>query len=127
MIEQELQYNNEVGLHARPASVLVQKAENFSSTKIELIKDNKTANVKSILGVLWLQVKDGDKLLLRVEGKSEVAAAEEIKDLIEYKLQEISYRDTESEIRSEIDEVEPKKMMQMLGAGLRENLARLSN
>lgn len=127
MIEQELQYNNEVGLHARPASVLVQKAENFSSTKIEFIKDNKTANVKSILGVLWLQVKDGDKLLLRVEGKSEVAAAEEIKDLIEYKLQEISYRDTESEIRSEIDEVEPKKMMQMLGAGLRENLARLSN
>ena len=125
MREEKLEYKNEVVLNARPASVLVQKAEEFSSTKIELIKDNKTANLKSILSVLWLQVKEGDELLLRLDGKNERRAAIEIKELIEYKLQEISYRDTGNESTAEPDDVEPETVMQMLGSGLKKNLAKV--
>ena len=122
MIKKEVRLNNELGLHARPASVLVQKAEEFSST-IKLIKDEKIANLKSILGVLWLKVRDGDRLLLEVEGRDEEEAVKVIKELFEYKLQEVSYCNSQNEKEMDIECIRPDKVIRMLGEGVRKNLS----
>ena len=121
MIKKEVRYNNDLRLNARLVSVLVQKAEGFSST-IKLIKGNKTANLKSILGVLWLKITDGDKLILEVEGQDEREAAVEIAELIEDRLSEVSYCDEKEE---QSDCINTDKVKEMLGAGLRKNLAKV--
>ena len=53
MVEQNVIVKNETGLHARPAASLVQFVKNFDG-KVELIKDGKTANAKSIFNVMAL-------------------------------------------------------------------------
>ncbi|MFO7819354.1 MAG: HPr family phosphocarrier protein [Halanaerobacter sp.] len=120
MIKKEVSYNNDLRLNARLVSVLVQKAEGFSST-IKLIKGNKTANLKSILGVLWLKITNGDKLILEVEGADEREAAVEIAELIEDRLSEIGYCEEEEQS----DCINADKVKEMLGAGLRKNLAKV--
>ena len=122
MIKREVRLNNELGLHARPASVLVQKAEEFSST-IKLIKGEKAANLKSILGVLWLKVRDGDKILLEIEGRDEKEALQVIKELFEYKLAEVSYCNKHNEKEMQVECIRPDKVISMLGDGVRKNLA----
>ncbi|MBM7557364.1 HPr family phosphocarrier protein [Halanaerobacter jeridensis] len=122
MINKEIRLNNKLGLHARPASVLVQKAEEFSST-IKLIKGDKVANVKSILGVLWLKVRDGDKLVLEAEGSDEEEAAEVITELFEEKLKELSYCNDNQGDKEQIDCISPDEMMKMLGSGMKKNLS----
>jgi len=64
---------NETGLHARPASEFLKVANKFQSD-ITLIKDNKSANAKSILGILTLGLSKGSKVTIRTEGTDEDAA-----------------------------------------------------
>lgn len=59
--------SNEIGLHARPAAVLVQKANEYESS-IFIDKDGHRVNAKSIMGVLTLAAKQGTKLMLHAEG-----------------------------------------------------------
>lgn len=73
------------GLHARPASMLVGTAAKFSSD-IFIKKDGKSANCKSILGVLSLGALKGDELEIIVEGADEAAAADNLRDLFENRL-----------------------------------------
>jgi phosphocarrier protein HPr len=85
MIKVETVVINEVGLHARPASVFVQTANRFSSQiTIRNMKDNRPAiNAKSILQVLMLGVCMGDRVEMIFEGEDEAIAAEELKTLID--------------------------------------------
>ena len=64
-----------VGLHARPAALFVQQAAGFSST-IRLTCDKRTADGKSILGVLQLGASAGSTVEVRAEGDDAEAAAE---------------------------------------------------
>lgn len=60
---------NELGLHARPAAMIVKNANAFSATiYITKISDGETVNAKSIMGVMMLAASKGTKLLLRGEG-----------------------------------------------------------
>ncbi|MGM0369734.1 MAG: HPr family phosphocarrier protein [Bacillota bacterium] len=120
MIKQQVILNNKLGLHARPASVLVKTAEKFSS-EIKLIKGNKEANLKSILGVLWLKIKDQEEIILQVNGPDERIALEKIVDLIENKLRIISYDKTTSNDSSN-NYTNPDELVTMLGQGVRKNL-----
>jgi len=70
----------EGGLHARPASMLVNKANSFNS-KIRIIKGEKTAEAKSILNIMTLGVKKGEELTIEVDGADEQEAAEALKQL----------------------------------------------
>ncbi len=70
---------NKVGLHARPARLLVQTAAQFRAS-IQLKSGDKTANAKSIVGVLKLGAELGDTLVLHAEGED---AEESIKTLSE--------------------------------------------
>ena len=61
MYTQEITVNNEVGLHARPATFFIQKANEFKSG-IWVEKEDRRVNAKSLLGVLSLGIVKGDHL-----------------------------------------------------------------
>lgn len=67
MMEKTLTIQHPSGLHARPASLLVQEAGKFES-KITLVKAGKEVDAKSLLGVMSLAVKKGDEITIRAEG-----------------------------------------------------------
>ena len=81
MIEQTVTINHPVGLHARPAAVFVQSAQSFGS-KITVSANNRSANAKSILGLLGLGVTRGTEILITIEGPDEQAALAALVDLV---------------------------------------------
>ncbi|MBL3729937.1 HPr family phosphocarrier protein [Lysinibacillus sp. HST-98] len=70
-----------LGIHARPASQLVAKATSFASS-IEIRTEEKAANLKSILGVMGLALKQGSQFTLVVEGEDEEQALAALTTLI---------------------------------------------
>ncbi|MDT8450723.1 MAG: HPr family phosphocarrier protein [Wenzhouxiangellaceae bacterium] len=72
---------NRLGLHARAASKLVQKAAGFESD-IWLTRDQRRVNAKSIMGVLMLAAPVGTELTLECEGPDEQDAHAALVDLI---------------------------------------------
>ncbi|MDR1296846.1 MAG: phosphoenolpyruvate--protein phosphotransferase [Deltaproteobacteria bacterium] len=75
---------NPAGIHARPAAVLVNKAKSFSSD-IRLVREDapdKTANAKSVVAVMGLEVRQHDKVLVRAQGPDAEAALAALVPLI---------------------------------------------
>ncbi|WP_338463011.1 HPr family phosphocarrier protein [Brevibacillus borstelensis] len=70
------------GLHARPAALLVNNAGQFQS-KVTVIKDQKKADGKSILGIMTLGASLGDWLTFEIEGADEEQAAAALKELFD--------------------------------------------
>ena len=68
---------DEVGIHARPAGLLVKKAGEFHS-RINISKGEKTADAKKIFGIMSLAVKCGDEVKITVEGSDEDRASMEL-------------------------------------------------
>ena len=66
-----------VGLHARPAALFVQKAAGFASA-IRLTCAGRTADGKSILGVLQLGASAGSQVIIQAEGSDAEAAAKQL-------------------------------------------------
>lgn len=62
------------GIHARPAGLLVKEAAKFASD-IKIEKAGKVADAKRIFGVMGLAAKQGEEVVIRVEGADEVEAA----------------------------------------------------
>lgn len=81
MISREITVLNEVGLHARPATFFIQKANEFKSL-ITIAKDERKVNAKSLLGVLSLGITKGTKVILSAEGSDEQEAIDELDALI---------------------------------------------
>ena len=67
MYTQEVTINNEVGLHARPATYFIRKANEFKSG-IWVEKDERRVNAKSLLGVLSLGIVKGTTITLIADG-----------------------------------------------------------
>ncbi len=65
---------DELGIHARPAGLLVKKASEFSS-EITIYKDEKSADLKRLFAVMGLAVKKGDTIRVTVRGDDEEEAA----------------------------------------------------
>ena len=86
-VETSVLITNRVGLHARPARLLVQTAAQFQS-QIRLQCGEKTANAKSIVGVLKLGAVMGNTLVLRAEGEDAEEAISALTDLIRRKFDE---------------------------------------
>lgn len=76
-MEREFIITNEQGIHARPATNLVQKANQFSS-EIILSYNGISVDLKSIMAVLSLGVTRGSLISVRVEGDDEIQAMKEI-------------------------------------------------
>ena len=73
---------NELGLHARAATKLVQLATRYPACEIELEKDGQVANGKSIMGVLLLCGSPGSIVLVRAAGTGAKAVVDAIGQLI---------------------------------------------
>ncbi|WP_432403838.1 HPr family phosphocarrier protein [Wukongibacter sp. M2B1] len=87
MYKEEVVLNNETGIHARPASLLVKEAAKYESD-IKIIKDGKEYNGKSIMGIISMGAVKNTKLTIVAEGADEKELVLSIKDLIENKLED---------------------------------------
>ena len=81
MFMKETTVNNQVGLHARPATFFIQKANEFKSS-IWVEKDDRRVNAKSLLGVLSLGIVKGTAINLIADGPDEEAAINALVELI---------------------------------------------
>lgn len=77
MVKKAVTVNCAEGLEARPIAMLVQKASQFSSI-VHIEVGTKKVNAKSIMGMMSLNVGNGDKVVVVTEGNDEEAAAQEI-------------------------------------------------
>ena len=81
MLTREVTINNQVGLHARPATFFIQKANEFKSS-IWIEKDDRKVNAKSLLGVLSLGIVKGTTVTLVADGSDEKDALNTLASLI---------------------------------------------
>ncbi len=81
MISRDITIQNSVGLHARPATFFIQKANSYKSS-IWVEKDERRVNAKSLLGVLSLGITKGMTVTLIADGADEVEALNGLEALI---------------------------------------------
>lgn len=81
MYVKEVTINNQVGLHARPATFFIQKANEFKSS-IWVEKDERRVNAKSLLGVLSLGIIKGTTVSLIADGADEKEAVDTLVELV---------------------------------------------
>ena len=81
MYMKEVVVQNQVGLHARPATFFIQKANEYKSS-IWVEKDSRRVNAKSLLGVLSLGITKGISITIVAEGTDEEEAVSNLADLI---------------------------------------------
>ena len=81
MISCDVTITNSVGLHARPATFFIQKANTYKSS-IWVEKGNRRVNAKSLLGVLSLGIAQDMTVTLVADGEDEKKALDGLEDLI---------------------------------------------
>jgi len=82
MLSKTIVVQNQVGLHARPATFFIQKSNEFKSS-IWVEKDERRVNAKSLLGVLSLGITKGMEITIITDGTDEKEAIEALENLIE--------------------------------------------
>jgi phosphocarrier protein len=81
MIRKKLEIINKLGVHARAAAKLVQTASKFVS-HIVITRNGRTANAKSIMGVMMLAASQNSWVEIQINGDDEVNALQAIEELI---------------------------------------------
>ena len=69
------------GIHARPAGLLVKQLQAYKST-VTIFKGDKNVDMKKLLALMGLGVKQGDLVTVRVEGDDEEACAAELEKFL---------------------------------------------
>ena len=87
MISRNVTIRNSVGLHARPATFFIQKANTFKSS-LWVEKEDRRVNAKSLLGVLSLGIVKGMEITLVADGPDEEEAMEALVNLIDKELED---------------------------------------
>jgi phosphocarrier protein HPr len=82
MLVKEIVVQNQVGLHARPATFFIQKANEFKSS-IWVEKEERRVNAKSLLGVLSLGIVGNTKIKIIADGSDEEDAVDSLIKLIQ--------------------------------------------
>ena len=81
MTKREVTITNNIGLHARPATFFIQKANSYKSL-VWIEKEDRKINAKSLLGVLSLGIAKGMTVTISAEGQDEMDAVNGLSDLI---------------------------------------------
>jgi phosphocarrier protein HPr len=81
MLRREIEIVNKLGLHARASAKLTQLAAKFDSD-VQVERNGRKVNAKSILGVMMLAAWKGSKITLEVAGADEVQAMEALCSLV---------------------------------------------
>lgn len=87
MVEKEVTIKNRAGIHARPATLIVNTAGKFSS-QIFLQKEDEKINAKSIMGIITLGAGYNTVLKIIAEGEDEQEAVDALAELFEKKFEE---------------------------------------
>ena len=87
MFVKDVTVENQVGLHARPATFFIQKANEYKAT-IWVEKEDRRVNAKSLLGVLSLGIDGGTGIRILADGSDEKEAVEALVHLVESGFQE---------------------------------------
>ena len=84
---QEFTYviTDEIGIHARPAGMLVKEAKAFTS-KITLEANGKSADATKLMAVMSLGVKNGAEVVIKAEGEDEDAAIAKMEEFMKENL-----------------------------------------
>ena len=82
MFVKDVQVQNQVGLHARPATFFIQKANEYKSS-IWVEKDERRVNAKSLLGVLSRGIVGGTTIRIIADGADEEQAVNGLVKLVE--------------------------------------------
>lgn len=77
MKEIEFTVNDPNGIHARPAGVLVKTLKTFSSN-VTIFKGDKNVDMKKLLALMGMGIKQGDTVKIQIEGADEEACAAEL-------------------------------------------------
>ncbi len=75
-----------VGIHARPAGILVKEVKNYTDSVVTLTKGDKTVNLLKLMALMQLGVKQGDTVTVSVEGGDEEAVCAAIEDFFKANL-----------------------------------------
>ena len=81
MFSKEVVVQNQVGLHARPATFFIQKSNEFKSS-IWIEVDERRINAKSLLGVLSMGITKGTRISLIAEGPDEEEAVNTLTEML---------------------------------------------
>ena len=81
MVSKEVVINNQVGLHARPATFFIQKANEYKCS-IWVEKEERRVNAKSLLGVLSLGIVKGTTVNIIADGSDEEEAIATLVELV---------------------------------------------
>ena len=81
MISREVTIKNNVGLHARPETFFIQKANSYASS-IWIQKDDRRISAKSLLGVLSMGITGGMTITLIADGPDEAEALNGLEELV---------------------------------------------
>ena len=76
---------DELGVHARPAGLLVKLAKKYAS-KVTIEKNGKTCDMRKLMAVMGLGIKQGQEITLRCEGEQEAEAMEALSDFLQKNL-----------------------------------------
>ena len=87
MISREVTITNTIGLHARPATFFIQKANSFKSS-VWVQKEDRKVNAKSLLGVLSLGIAQGMSVTLLADGSDDDEAIAGLAELVNSGFQE---------------------------------------
>ena len=82
MFVKDVMVQNQVGLHARPATFFIQKANEFKSS-IWIEKEERRVNAKSLLGILSLGIVGGTSIRISADGADEQQAVDALVELVE--------------------------------------------
>jgi phosphocarrier protein HPr len=81
LFQQKVLVPNRLGIHARPAALIVKKASSFRS-EITIASGGEEVNAKSIMGVMTLAAGQGTELLISATGPDEQKAVQELCELV---------------------------------------------
>ena len=82
MVRRDVTITNNIGLHARPATFFIQKANSYKSS-IWIEKEDRKINAKSLLGVLSMGIAKGMTVTIVADGQDENDALNGLSDLID--------------------------------------------
>ncbi len=82
MFVKDVMVQNQVGLHARPATFFIQKANEFKSS-IWIEMEERRVNAKSLLGILSLGIVGGTSIRIIADGADEQQAVDALVELVE--------------------------------------------
>ena len=75
-----------VGIHARPAGILVKEVKNYKDSTITLTKGDKTVNLLKLMALMQMGIKLGDTVTVSVEGGDEEAICAKLEEFFKANL-----------------------------------------